>query len=67
MGPGGYAIVIVLLGAWFAWLMSRMAPYAPGGIEMLVTLGLALGAVVIVPALLLALGRGVDRLNSRGH
>jgi hypothetical protein len=65
MGSTGYAVVIVLLGAWFAWLMSRMAEFLPSGQQTLAMLGLGLLAGVLLPLLLLALWSGLDRLTSR--
>jgi hypothetical protein len=65
MGSTGYAAVIVLLALWFAWLMSRMAPYSPDGYETLAMMGLAFAAAILVPAILLGVARLVDRRGSR--
>jgi hypothetical protein len=67
MGTTGYTVVIILLAGWFAWLMSRMAPYSPGGGQSLLMLLLGLGVALVVPLVILLAFGALDRLRSRRH
>ncbi len=60
----GYSAVMVVLAGYFTWIMLRMAHFERGGDARLLRLAIGVGAVVVLPLVILAVFRVVRGPNS---
>ena len=62
-GPGMYAVVIVILAAYFGWILDRMAAFTRNGFVRLDKLLIALGLVLLA----LGVSAGLGALAKHRH